>query len=68
MEPRSMNPAFAIRVSTRDHFSQTAWKSFACESYEETSHWTKVTVSPVGSSSLAMASPCSTRRPEMTTR
>ena len=33
-----MKPAFEMRTSTRDHFSQTAWKSFACESYEETSH------------------------------
>lgn len=65
--PRSMTPALAMKASRRFHLAQAALRRAAWDSYEETSHWTNMAVSPVGSSWEAMAWPSLERLPETTT-
>ena len=67
-EPRSGNPAFAFRTSRRPHLFHVVWKSWVCEAYELTSHWTKMTESPVASIDEATSLPSFSRRPQMATR
>lgn len=64
--PRSMMPALAMKTSRRFHLAQAVLKRLAWDSYEVTSHWTNIAVSPVGSSWEAMASPSFERLPETT--